>query len=359
MGGDSGAPRTAPFPYFGGKRRAVDIVWPRFGVVENYVEPFCGSLAMLLGAPMESGMESGRVETVNDTSGVAVNFWRAVRWDPEGVARWADWPVTEADKEARHGWVVNRSERLRWCLQDPDFYDAKIAGGWVWGACIWIGGGWCLGRGPWQFDGVSLAKGRGGAGVARQIPQLINGGRGINRQIPALGKRAMGGINRCAGVQTRGEFIRQWFVSLAARLREVRITCGDWKRVVTPAVTTANGLTAVFLDPPYSAPGASRDLYREKGDEVDAGISGEVEEWCVKNGENRGLRIALCGYAGEHRLPGWRCVKGKATSGGYGNRSGNRNFERERIWFSPHCVGPGRGGKARWNPDGIGMKHRD
>lgn len=45
----------APFPYFGGKRRAVDVVWPCFGTVDNYVEPFCGSVAMLLGAPNVAG----------------------------------------------------------------------------------------------------------------------------------------------------------------------------------------------------------------------------------------------------------------------------------------------------------------
>ncbi len=30
----------SPFPYFGGKSRAASLVWPRFGAVKNYVEPF-------------------------------------------------------------------------------------------------------------------------------------------------------------------------------------------------------------------------------------------------------------------------------------------------------------------------------
>ena len=41
----------APFPYFGGKSRAAALVWPRFGVVRNYCEPFFGSGAMLLARP--------------------------------------------------------------------------------------------------------------------------------------------------------------------------------------------------------------------------------------------------------------------------------------------------------------------
>src|SRR5689334_19180994 len=41
----------APFPWFGGKSRVASLVWERFGEVRNYVEPFAGSLAVLLGRP--------------------------------------------------------------------------------------------------------------------------------------------------------------------------------------------------------------------------------------------------------------------------------------------------------------------
>lgn len=51
----------APFPYFGGKSRIAHLVWPRFGDPSNYVEPFAGSLAVLLARPHEP-----RIETVND-----------------------------------------------------------------------------------------------------------------------------------------------------------------------------------------------------------------------------------------------------------------------------------------------------
>ena len=54
-------PLKAPFPYFGGKSRVALQVWERFGDVANYVEPFAGSLAVLLGRPTEP-----KTETVND-----------------------------------------------------------------------------------------------------------------------------------------------------------------------------------------------------------------------------------------------------------------------------------------------------
>jgi D12 class N6 adenine-specific DNA methyltransferase len=51
----------APFPWFGGKSRVSDLVWSRLGDVPNYVEPFFGSGAVLLGRESEPG-----TETIND-----------------------------------------------------------------------------------------------------------------------------------------------------------------------------------------------------------------------------------------------------------------------------------------------------
>jgi hypothetical protein len=131
----------APFPWFGGKSRAAHLVWAAFGDVPNYVEPFFGSGAVLLSRPTPS-----RIETVNDLDAHVVNFWRAVEAAPEEVARWADWPVSEIDLHARHRWLVygdGAAEFRELMRHDPDLFDAKRAGWWVWGICQWIGSGWC------------------------------------------------------------------------------------------------------------------------------------------------------------------------------------------------------------------------
>ena len=75
----------APFPWFGGKSRVAPLVWTRFGDLPNYVEPFAGSLAVLLGRPTPP-----LVETVNDLDCYLANFWRALTADPDKVARYAD-----------------------------------------------------------------------------------------------------------------------------------------------------------------------------------------------------------------------------------------------------------------------------
>lgn len=318
----------APFPWFGGKSRVADLVWQRFGDVPNYVEPFAGSLAVLLGRPSEP-----RTETVNDKDAYLSNFWRAVALQPQQTAEFADWPVSEADLLARHRWLVTTgAERLRAIKTDPHFCDPKVAGWWVWGLCSWIGSGWCVQRG----DGNQ----------PEQIPHLGNAGMGINRKLPHLGDAGRGSHNHekrphlmtnGKGINAeRGGDLQGYFLTLSDRLRSVRICCGEWDRVLGESVTIKHGLTGVFLDPPYSSDRS--DCYS-----VETDCSTAVREWAIANGDNPLLRIALCGYEGEHEIPGtWECVPWKAR-GGYGSQAdgrGRENSAKERIWFSPHCLKP-------------------
>jgi len=343
---------SAPFPYFGGKSRASELVWSLIGDTPNYVEPFCGSLAMLLNRPNGAG----HVETVNDACGFIANFWRAVKSDPELTAQHADWPVNEIDLESRHGWLINRSAKLREWLADPDYFDAKIAGWWCWGACNWIGSGWCEGRGPWRSDGASIVDSRklphlgdAGRGINRKLPHLsagqginrklphLSAGQGINKKLPHLS--AGRGINRqlphlsAAG---RGDFIRQWFNDLSDRIRDVRVACGDWSRVVTNSVTTQHGMTGVFLDPPYTE---GRMEYAAGGCGGD--LASTVADWCKANGDDQKMRIVLCGHAGEHgglSDCGWTEHQWKGRKGYAVAQDAVERSKSETVWASPNCL---------------------
>ena len=319
----------APFPWFGGKSSVGPEVWERFGAVDNYVEPFAGSLAVLLAAPRVA-----RTETVNDLDGFICNFWRALAADPEAVAHHADWPVNENDLHARHAWLVEQRPTLTARLEgDPEFYDFRIAGWWVWGICCWIGGGWCSGHGPWvRRDGLLVNDGGDpGRGVNRKLVLLGNTGVGVNRKLVHLSDTGLG-VNR-KSVGSLGE----WFGTLADRLRRVRVCCGDWSRVCGPSPTTKLGLTAVFLDPPYGGEERAMGLYSK-----DSGtVSAEVRAWAVAHGDDPRMRIALCGYQGEHdSFPdGWTAYRWKAKGGYDGQGDGNNlNRFRETIWFSPACL---------------------
>lgn len=329
----------APFPWFGAKSRIAAQVWGRFGDVPNYVEPFFGSGAVLLSRPHEP-----KVETVNDLDGMVANYWRATQADPDAVARWADWPVSENDLHARHIWLVHRKADLQAALEgDPDYYDAKIAGWWLWGICQWIGSGWCSGNGPWQqVDGKLVHLGGAGQGVNRQRVHL-GSRQGVNRQLVHLGDAGQG-VNRQLDIETCEDWslhLQAMMRELRDRLRRVRVCCGDWSRVCGPTPTENLGLTGVFLDPPYSAESDRQaDLYTV--DDLD--VAHDVREWALAHGDDPMYRIALCGYRGEHDMPGWEALAWKAH-GGYGSQGegrGRDNAEREVVWFSPHCLKPDR-----------------
>lgn len=360
----------APFPYFGGKSRVAAEVWNRLGDVTSYVEPFCGSAAVLLARPYHP-----RAETVNDLNVFISNLWRALQAEPDEVARLCDWPINEADLHARHRWLMASTASEAWrerMKHDPDYYDVKVAAYWVWGQSMWIGAGWCdgtrlVGEGntrhgklpvldhakgvhaharQYESNKIPNLSGYGDRGVHKKLPYLDNGNRGLHSEGAAAASLSGGRRPKLTGSGEAGvhskEPVRAWFEQLQQRLRRVRVTCGDWSRVCTPAVTSGMGLCGVFLDPPYSLE-AGRDskIYAVE----DLKISHDVREWCLERGSDPLMRIALCGYEGEGHealeAAGWR-VHAWRAGGGYGNQNaggrGKANRLRERIWFSPHCL---------------------
>ena len=319
----------APFPYFGGKRRAAPIIWDALGDPAGYVEPFAGSLAVLLARPAFAGR---RVETVNDLDGWLVNTWRAIQLDPYGVAAHAWGPVTEIDYHARLAWLQERrgDDLVSWLEGDPEAHDVKAAGWWLYVMACGIGDPFGR-RGPWVVADERLVKASPGQGVSRELPHLGDAGQGINSRLPLYGE--------CESAEPHSGGVRalvSYLDRLAVRLQRVRITCGSWERVVKPSSRRAgaggDGARAVFLDPPYTT---SPDLYSTGGD----GVSAAVQSWCLSAPPE--LRVVLAGYAGEHdwlELAGWRVVQGR-SGGGAGYSTDAAAGRRERLWMSPACLG--------------------
>ena len=287
---------AAPFPYFGGKRRAAPLVWRALGDPAGYVEPFAGSAAILLARTLKGR----RVETLNDADGWLVNAWRAIRLAPDDVAEHAFGPVTEIDYHARLAWLQERrdAELVAWLEGNPEAHDPKAAGWWLYVLACGIGDP--FGPGPWR---------------------VVDGHLRDTRELPHLGDAGRGALTL---------YMRR----LAERLSRVRITCGDWQRVVKPSVLRSgaggDGGRAVFLDPPYATSG---DLYAHREDVGEA-----VRTWCRTASPD--LRIVLCGYDDEHDSLGWRSIEGRSGGGaGYSTRADNGR--RERLWLSPACFGAG------------------
>lgn len=373
---------------FGGKSRAAHLVWPRFGNVRTYTEPFYGSGAILLARELELGKigiewaPGDTIETVNDADPYVANFWRATSRHADRVAVIADYPVMEADLHARHQWLVDQSDFRERIFADPEYFDVKVAGWWVWGLSCWIGAGWCaLGghysqkwtkgarpfvngnapgqgvhvkhpgrgdRGPRRLTGEpNLPKlgPRGLQGVHRQIPRTnAQGGMGVHghrvsKKRPHL-SGAGGGHGKGVHSLARSRLI-PWFRALRHRLRPVRFVCGDFSRITGKSVVLPDhGYGGLFLDPPYPA---NADRHEELYS-VDCGqVAHRAHEVALEWGAHPRVRVAFCGYEGTHDFPDdWEEVAWR-SSGGYGGGQGGRgerNRGRERIYFSPACLKP-------------------
>jgi DNA adenine methylase len=306
------------FPYIGGKRRVASEIWSRFGKVGQYIEPFFGAGAVLLGRP---DYDISMHETVNDLDDYICNFFRAVKAAPLEVAEWCDYPVIESDLTARHNWLITEGrKRLASIKTDPEFFDARVAGWWVWGISQWIGCGWCS-----KKDGI--------LDTSRILYSQERG------KIPNTTPRGTNALPTSS--------LYSYMEQLSHRLRHVRVCCGDWSRVVTEANLCGYAPCAIFLDPPYSTEIRSRGCYTHDRE----GVAKEVAKWAIDHGEDKRLRICLAGYIGEHDMPAtWSTYRwsGGRCFGGSNLRTKNAvNRHKECLWFSPHCLKKAEQGGAQ------------
>jgi site-specific DNA-adenine methylase len=278
-------------------------VWRHLGDVDHYVEPFCGSAAVLLARPIDDRYLGRYREMINDKAGFVSNFWRALKAEPAELADYMDWPINEVDLYARQQWLVQRAESLAGELEaDPLAYDLQAAAWWAWGASCWIGSNWAT-------DG------------RRAKPNMTP--RGVNRL--SLDTWDIDGylpINRS---------LREYIQALSARLRQVRVLCGDWKRCVKPSEMKVSGSVGVFLDPPYAG-NRQKELYYHDDPMTEA-----VTKFCQEWGDM--VRIVLAGYDDEYDLPGWHSEgwTGRRAFSSSKETANHDNRHRERLWVSPAC----------------------
>ena len=310
--------RNAPFPYFGGKRSVTTEVWARLGSPAQYIEPFCGSAAMLLASPSIASLE-----VIGDQNFYVANFWRCIKFQPDQTYRWQDYPVSHVNLNARHRWLTEpqRTAELVANLADAEWPgDPQIAGWWVWGQSAWIGSGWCEKS---QIPHVTSA----GQGVNSQIPRTSAAGQGVNSKIPHVTNAGRGVQSQIPHVGNAGRGVRDWFQSLANRLERVRVIHGNWTRCLNHHYGGKE--TAIFFDPPYRN---YETLYHK--DASQKLIADDVADWCR---EHEDIRIALCGHVGDYDLDRWnvfRWSRGRLTYGG------SETTAEEAIWFSPSCLIP-------------------
>ena len=302
--------------YFGGKSIIAPLVWQALGQPKHYIEAFFGSGAVLLARPDYD--PSKNIETVNDKDGFVCNVWRAIQFSPDETAKWCDWPVNHADLSARKRELIkNEGRLLEGLTADPKWHDPIMAGYWIWAASCWIG------------SGLTSPNAIG------QRPHLTDGGKGVH----AIGKRPQLAGWSGKGVHkpsAQNDAIYDWFAQLSARLRRVRVVCGDWTRVCGGNWQDKIGDVGIFFDPPYGVGDRDTSLYHHDS----TSIAADVCKWALERGERESYRIVIAGYEEHAELlnHGWTSERWK-TQGGYSNIGGdNQNKKRETLYFSPHCL---------------------
>lgn len=192
--------------YFGSKVRAAARIVDLLPEHDGYVEPFCGSLAVLLAKPPRAG----RFETVNDLDQDLMTFWRVLRERPDDLERVcaltphsraeyaACWPITED---------VDDLERAR---------------------RVW----------------VKLAQGRGG--------QLRPTGWRYHEQTHG---------RNSSMPRTLAAYVGR-FAAVADRLRTVSLECRPALEVIERYGRDAS--TLLYVDPPYLMSTRSRTAYRHE-----------------------------------------------------------------------------------------------
>lgn len=269
------------FPYFGAKSQAAELVWGHLGDPECYIEPFAGSLAVLLARLTEP-----RTEIAVDLDGLLVNFWRTIQKDWRAMEPFLSLAVSEIDVRAKHTALHNARASVTEKLSDPAYFDPELAAWWWEGISSWLGSGygWRMGKQRPHID--RSLKGAWAKGMTDKKLQMV-----------------------------------------ADRIGNVILLSGDWqdpwKRAVTPAIINRfNRSVGVFLDPPYAGK-RQKGLYAE-----DQHLNEQVTEWCLA--QPRHVKVVLAGYADEYPAlieAGWETIEWKAPNGYAGKSNSRRQAE--------------------------------
>lgn len=316
---------TTPITYFGNKRKIAPIIWKNIGNVDKFIDCFGGSMSVLLARP--HSLTPQQHEIVNDLDGRLVNFYRAMKYDPVGLAKGAR-NVMRASIEAwaRAAELKSNGENLIAKLSGSSvYYDIELAISYVYINSVQIGKSFVMGA--WGID------------EKQEFRKLYVGmdNRGVQRCRVSVRHSVYWNMSEDSHVK-----YYQW---LSNRLMRVTILCGEWDTPLSSFTAIAgkgdrNGdwSTGIILDPPYAGDDHDIKLYENHN----LSVSPAVRKKAIELGEDKRYKVVLCGYIEEHEagIPSdWHRVSWTADAGyaSQNKRRDNKNRKKEMLWFSPGC----------------------
>lgn len=272
-----------PFPYYGGKQLLADRIIPLLPPHQHYVEPYAGSLSVLLAKRRVT------FETVNDLDGRLIHFWRVLRDRPDDLARVC---ALTPHSRAEHAMVLDAVG------DDPDDE---------------------LERARRTF--VLLTQGQSGGTSRRTGWRYFANPVGSTFSMPQYLEAYLGR-----------------FAAVVGRLAGVSLEC-------RPAVDVIGAYgrhpgCLIFADPPYVLSARKSTGYRfEMTDEDHREMAAALRETCAS--------VVLCGYASalydEDLFRDWHRIElpaGTGNGGEWRDRTevlwSNRPFPRQDALFDLH-----------------------
>lgn len=265
-----------PFAYYGGKTTLAPRIAEMLPAHRHYVEPFAGSLAVLL------AKHPSAFETVNDLDGHVMTFWRVLRDRPGDLARVCSLtPHARAEHQAAYD------------LDHPDELEVARR---VW-VCLTQGRGGTLRRTGWRHFQDPGARG------PSSMPDYLSG------------------------------YVRR-ITDAAERLSSVSLECRDALEVIADYGRHRDVL--IYADPPYlGSTRSSRQYAVEMSHEHEHRTLAELLHNCrasvVLSGYHSPLYDELYGD--------WHRVELPAFTGQGNHASGRRNDRRvEVLWANRALV---------------------
>ena len=331
-----------PYTWFGGKSKALDLIWQLFGNdIKAFVDPFAGSQIVPLNAPYPIGHV-----VINDLDSFVTNFTRSIKYDHKTTAYWADYASNHVDLIAIREWLRQNREQLREQMVFNDvYYDPKVAGRWAWAINAIIDLLEKLGD-------VNLeAKAKYSEKLIRykEVPSMSN-------SMQCIGSKGVfnGKLIEDLFLPFQGHKLLTWFEQLAWTVADWHVLNKDWLSTVNSptvlGILGSNSKCALFLDPPY-------DLnQRQSVYSVDAfDIAKNVRDWLLTEQSKLGIpwlnnkiRIILCAYQDD--LTDWSAFtdpggkiyewhRGSGMEAVAATDSERRSRKRKEILIaSPSCV---------------------
>lgn len=267
-----------PVPYFGSKAALAPWIVSQLPAHEHYVEPYCGSLAVLLAKP------SSPLETVNDLDRHLITFWRVLRDRPDDLIRAC--ALTPHSRAEYDDALTRLSQEL------DDVERARL---------VWVILHQGRGRRLDGHEGWRHTVARSGPGAQNRVAAVI--GNCLDRIAPA-----------------------------ADRLRNVSLECMPALDLI--AKYGAHPDVLLYIDPPYV--GATRNGSRRYGHEM-PGESEHRDLAAVLSGCR--AAVVLSGYPAplyDELYAGWHCERMSVNT--HNARPGDR-ARTEVLWSNRPFAG--------------------